>query len=313
MFTAKSLPVVVGTTMLNRIHGINKRSNINVAGGCGLFAALGCSVFLTPAFVSVIGRNYPKKELTALGQRVDMQNVIFSRHLSNEWDGTYYDDLDRLKEDIVTIRDPNLKLKVPSNLKKSTFIYIAGMDASLQNAIIDEFAHPKIVMIDTNFFDITKKPEIFADSLRKVNIASLNHFEALAWSGASDIYGAIAAIQACNTDVVIIRRGSAGAVLAAKDLFLSIPALNKSPFETTGAGDSFGGAFLSSLACIQGEDFFTKQNLEEAFVRASAVASFAVEKKGAKALYDLTKDEVFRRIEETKAFSRLKYDPPNQL
>ena len=63
--------------------------------------------------------------------------------------------------------------------------------------------------------------------------------------------------------------------------------------DPTGAGDTFAGGFIGYMAQT-GEISF--DNMKNALVYATTLASFCVEKMGVERLLTLTKEEVLRRL-----------------
>jgi sugar/nucleoside kinase (ribokinase family) len=58
-----------------------------------------------------------------------------------------------------------------------------------------------------------------------------------------------------KTGMVVMKRGSQGAIARSKDEEITVPALRVSPVDTTGAGDCFDAGFL--YAYVQGEPLET--------------------------------------------------------
>jgi sugar/nucleoside kinase (ribokinase family) len=70
-------------------------------------------------------------------------------------------------------------------------------------------------------------------------------------------------------------------------------------FDPTGAGDTFAGGFCGFLAKTEDVSF---NNMKNAIIYGSNLASFCVEKFGTQRMEELTKDEVKGRL---KAFKQL--------
>ena len=77
-------------------------------------------------------------------------------------------------------------------------------------------------------------------------------------------------------EVVIITKGSKGAVLITRDLVRNFPAVEVKAIDTTGAGDAFAAGFMSA--------FLEHEQLEEAIKFANLVASISVTRRGARAI-----------------------------
>jgi sugar/nucleoside kinase (ribokinase family) len=71
-------------------------------------------------------------------------------------------------------------------------------------------------------------------------------------------------------------------------------------FDPTGAGDTFAGGFIGYLAKVGTVNF---NNMKNAIIYGSALASFCVEKFGTEKLRNLTQQEVASRIQEFVSLS----------
>ena len=88
------------------------------------------------------------------------------------------------------------------------------------------------------------------------------------YSGESDIEKGANILLSMGPSVVVVTRGEKGADLFTKEEHYYMPALADSVLDTTGAGDTFNGAFLASLT--QGYD------LKNCLALASAAAAIQV-------------------------------------
>jgi sugar/nucleoside kinase (ribokinase family) len=70
-------------------------------------------------------------------------------------------------------------------------------------------------------------------------------------------------------------------------------------FDPTGAGDTFAGGFIGYIAKTKDISF---ENMKNAIIYGSAMASFCVEKFGTERLMNLTETEMSERI---NAFKKL--------
>jgi sugar/nucleoside kinase (ribokinase family) len=107
---------------------------------------------------------------------------------------------------------------------------------------------------------------------------------------------AAAKIQAMGPKYLIIKKGENGALLFhGKEVFFA-PALPlEEVFDPTGAGDTFAGGFIGYLAKTGDISF---ENMKNAIIYGSAMASFCVEKFGTERIMDLKEDELQARIQQ---------------
>ena len=66
-------------------------------------------------------------------------------------------------------------------------------------------------------------------------------------------------------------------------------------FDPTGAGDTFAGGFIGYMAKVGTVNF---NNMKNAIIFGSALASFCVEKFGSERLRNLSEEEIANRIQE---------------
>ena len=72
-------------------------------------------------------------------------------------------------------------------------------------------------------------------------------------------------------------------------------------FDPTGAGDTFAGGFAGYLTKTKDISF---ENMKNAIVYGSNMASFCVEKFGTERMQNLTKEEIFDRLEQFKSLTQ---------
>ena len=100
---------------------------------------------------------------------------------------------------------------------------------------------------------------------------------------------------------LIIKKGEHGALLFNEDRIFSAPALPLADvFDPTGAGDTFAGGFIGYLAKVGTINF---NNMKNALIYGSALASFCVEKFGTEKIKNLTEKEIAARIQEFVSLS----------
>jgi sugar/nucleoside kinase (ribokinase family) len=113
---------------------------------------------------------------------------------------------------------------------------------------------------------------------------------------------AAAKIQEMGPKYLVIKKGENGALLFhGKQVFFA-PALPlEEVFDPTGAGDTFAGGFIGYLAKTDDISF---ENMKNAIIFGSAMASFCVERFGTERIIDLSQRELDGRIESFKNLVR---------
>jgi sugar/nucleoside kinase (ribokinase family) len=93
---------------------------------------------------------------------------------------------------------------------------------------------------------------------------------------------------------LVVKKGEHGALLFHDDKVFVAPALPlEEVFDPTGAGDTFAGGFIGHLASTGDLSF---NNMKNAIIVGSAMASFCVEKFGTTRMKEISKDDIQSRI-----------------
>ena len=101
---------------------------------------------------------------------------------------------------------------------------------------------------------------------------------------------------------VVIKKGEHGALLFHDSKVFFAPALPlEEVFDPTGAGDTFAGGFVGYLAETENISF---DNIKNAVIHGSNLASFCVERFGTERMLSLKKDEVENRLRQFKQLTQ---------
>ena len=101
---------------------------------------------------------------------------------------------------------------------------------------------------------------------------------------------------------VVIKKGEHGALLFHKGDMFYAPALPLAEvFDPTGAGDTFAGGFCGYLAKTENISF---DNMKNAIIYGSNLASFCVEKFGTERMQELKSEEVQKRLQAFKELTQ---------
>ena len=101
---------------------------------------------------------------------------------------------------------------------------------------------------------------------------------------------------------VVIKKGEHGALIFSGSQVFYAPALPlEEVFDPTGAGDTFAGGFAGFLAASKNISF---DNMKNAVIYGSALASFCVEKFGTQRMENLTNTEVNERLSQFKSLTQ---------
>jgi sugar/nucleoside kinase (ribokinase family) len=136
--------------------------------------------------------------------------------------------------------------------------------------------------------------ETLLETLKHVDVLTINDEEARQLSGEYSLVKAAGKIFKMGPKFLIIKKGEHGALLFHKDQVFFAPALPlEEVFDPTGAGDTFAGGFVGWLDKTKDISF---DNMKRAIIFGSTMASFCVEKFGTERLKTLTEDDVQARV-----------------
>jgi sugar/nucleoside kinase (ribokinase family) len=155
---------------------------------------------------------------------------------------------------------------------------------------------PKLIVMDTMNFWMEIAMDDLKETLKMVDVLSINDEEARQLSGEYALVKAARKILEMGPKVLIIKKGEHGALLFNKEQVFFAPALPlEEVFDPTGAGDTFAGGFIGYLAKTNDISF---DNMKRAIIYGSAMASFCVEKFGTERLLNLNQHELNGRLQE---------------
>jgi len=133
-------------------------------------------------------------------------------------------------------------------------------------------------------------------------VITINDEEARQLSGEYSLVKAAIKIHTMGPKYVVIKKGEHGALLFHDHQIFFAPALPlEEVFDPTGAGDTFAGGFTGYLTQSENISF---ENMKNAIIYGSNLASFCVEKFGTERMVDLEKEEVVARLQQFKSLTQ---------
>lgn len=298
--------LIVGTVAFDAIETPFGKTD-KILGGAGTYIGLSASFFnLQSAIVSVVGDDFPQEYLDLLTDRnIDISGLeVVKGAKTFFWSGRYHNDLntrDTLDTQLNVLAD--FQPKVPENYKNADVVMLGNLHPLVQSSVLDQMeTRPKLVVLDTmNFWMDCALPELL-DVIKRVDVITINDEEARQLSGEYSLVKAAAKIQTMGPKYVVIKKGEHGALLFHdQDVFFA-PALPlEEVFDPTGAGDTFAGGFAGFITQSENISF---ENMKNAIIYGSNLASFCVEKFGTERMVALEKDEVVSRLKQFKSLTQ---------
>ncbi|WP_417855920.1 PfkB family carbohydrate kinase [Xanthomarina gelatinilytica] len=294
--------VIVGTVAFDAIETPFGKTD-KILGGAATFIGLAASQFNVDAsVVSIVGGDFPQEYLDLLANKnIDISGVeIVKEGKTFFWSGKYHNDMnsrDTLATELNVLADFNPV--VPTNYRDSDIVMLGNLHPNLQLSVLEQMnTKPKLVILDTmNFWMDCALTELL-NVISKVDVITINDEEARQLTGEYSLVVAARKIHGMGPKYVVIKKGEHGALLFHKDNVFFAPALPlEEVFDPTGAGDTFAGGFAGYLAKTEDVSF---ENMKNAVIYGSTLASFCVEKFGTERMTDLKSKEVHQRLQEFK-------------
>ena len=298
--------LIVGTVAFDAIETPFGKTD-KILGGAATYIGLSASFFnVQSAIVSVVGDDFPQEYLDLLTSRnIYISGLeVIKGGKTFFWSGLYHNDLnsrDTLATELNVLAD--FQPRVPQEYANADIVMLGNLHPLVQSSVLDQIAvQPKLVVLDTmNFWMDCALPELL-DVIKRVDVITINDEEARQLSGEYSLVKAAAKIQMMGPKYVVIKKGEHGALLFhKKDVFFA-PALPlEEVFDPTGAGDTFAGGFAGFLTQSENISF---ENMKNAIIQGSNLASFCVEKFGTERMVDLDKKEVVFRLQQFKSLTQ---------
>ncbi|MBK0369485.1 PfkB family carbohydrate kinase [Flavobacterium agrisoli] len=298
--------LIVGTVAFDAIETPFGKTD-KILGGAATYIGLSASFFnLQSAIVSVVGDDFPQEHLDLLtSKNIDISGIeIVKGGKTFFWSGLYHNDLNS-RDTLVTELNvlAEFQPKVPQNYKDADVVMLGNLHPLVQSSVLDQMeVKPKLVVLDTmNFWMDCALPELL-DVIKRVDVITINDEEARQLSGEYSLVKSAAKIQEMGPQYVVIKKGEHGALLFHNREVFFAPALPlEEVFDPTGAGDTFAGGFSGFITQSENISF---ENMKNAIIYGSNLASFCVEKFGTERMETLSKAEVASRLQQFKSLTQ---------
>ncbi|MFZ4105297.1 PfkB family carbohydrate kinase [Flavobacterium sp.] len=298
--------LIVGTVAFDAIETPFGKTD-KILGGAATYIGLSASHFnLKSGIVSVVGEDFPQEYLDLLTARnIDISGIeIVKGGKTFFWSGKYHNDLnsrDTLITELNVLADFNPV--VPQDFKDADVVMLGNLHPLVQTGVLNQMqSTPKLVVLDTmNFWMDCALPELL-DVIKRVDVITINDEEARQLSGEYSLVKAAAKIHTMGPKYVVIKKGEHGALLFHNKEVFFAPALPlEEVFDPTGAGDTFAGGFSGYITQSENISF---NNMKNAIIQGSNLASFCVEKFGTERMESLQKEEVQERLKQFKLLTQ---------
>lgn len=277
----------------------------DVVGGSATYASIAASLFAPVRAVAVVGDDFPNAVLTDLQARgIDVSGVEQAPGKTFRWAGRYSENLaSRVTLDTQLNVFADFSPKLPERFKDSPYVLLGNIHPALQLDVLSQVRNPRFVAADTMNFWIGGERKALGEVLRRIDTLVINDEELRQLAEIHNIKRAAAAVRALGPKRLVVKRGEYGSMLFDEHGVFFVPAFPlEDEIDPTGAGDSFAGGLLGSLAKAGTLD---AQSLRRALMMASALASFCVEGVGTRKLAEVDREAVTARLDSLRSLVHL--------
>lgn len=298
--------LAVGTVAFDAIETPFGKTD-KILGGSGTFVGLAASQFgVETGVVSVVGGDFPQSYLDMMNSKgINTDGIeIIKEGKTFFWSGKYHNDMNS-RDTLITELNvlEHFSPVVPENFKDAEIVMLGNLHPLTQASVLDQMAlKPKLVVLDTMNFWMDIALNDLHEVIKRIDVITINDEEARQLSGEYSLVNAAKKIHEMGPKYVVIKKGEHGALLFNEGNMFFAPALPLAEvFDPTGAGDTFAGGFCGFLAKTEDISF---ENMKNAIIYGSNLASFCVEKFGTQRMEELTKEEVTERLEAFKQLTQ---------
>ena len=297
--------LVVGSVALDSVETPFGKIE-NALGGSATYFSVAASFFYNNIYlVGVVGTDFPKEHVDFLISRgIDLDGLEqIEDGKTFRWGGSYIDDLNAAETHFTDLNVfSNFQPKLPKSYQNSPYVFLANINPELQINVLRQMTTPKLVVCDTMNLWIDISQPMLLETLKEVDILILNDAEARQLTGENNLTRAGKKILTFGPTRVIIKKGEHGAISLTESTFFSAPAYPlTNVVDPTGAGDSFAGGFMGSLATLNN---FSEQSIRRSIINGTVIASFNVEDFSLDRQRTLTPQEIGERFHELEEIVR---------
>ena len=292
--------IIIGTVAFDAIETPFGKTD-KIVGGAATYASLAASFFYRKTkIVAVVGDDFPKKDIEAFKNNgIDTEGLqIKAGEKSFFWSGKYHNDMNS-RDTLITELNvlENFDPIIPESYQDCEYLMLGNLTPQVQMTVIKRLKNrPKLVVLDTMNFWMDIMMDDLLETIKMVDVLTINDSEARQLSGEYSLVKAANKILTMGPKYLIIKKGEHGALLFHEDKIFSAPALPLADvFDPTGAGDTFAGGFIGYMAKVGTVNF---HNMKNAIIYGSALASFCVEKFGTQRLLEINDEMIQGRIQE---------------
>ena len=267
-----------------------------ILGGSATYFGVSASQFSTVSLIGVVGNDFSENDWDVFKKyKINTESVEVVEGKTFSWGGEYNSDYSHRKTLFTNLGVFENFVPNINKVYNSPILYLGNIQPELQLDVIDKIDNASLIIADTMNLWIDLSIEKVWELISKVTIFMINDEEAMQLTNEDDLDKISDLLLSKGPQIVIIKKGSKGSLLAYKNNKINISVVpNTKLIDPTGAGDSFAGGVLGYIANHGIE------NPVEAIKYGTAVASYTVSGFGLENLYKIEKEELLKRKEQIK-------------
>lgn len=301
--------IVTGTIGIDTVYTPHGHREKVLGGSCTYFAAA-AAMFGPVRMVAAAGDDFPPafKDALASIKGLDTSGLEIRKGSKTfAWGGKYSPDMNSRETlftelGVLAERPPS----IPKAFASSKYVFLANTHPGVQLQFLDALPERQFTVADTMDLWINTARAELDLLLTKIDGLVLNYDEAEQMTGKANAVTAAREVlrmmgggRPGSKKFVVVKKGEHGSLLATADGLAAIPAF---PAETvidpTGAGDTFAGGMMGSLAANNSAGMSEAERIRRALAHGTVMASFTIESFSLDRLRALSRAEYDRRYQQ---------------
>lgn len=255
-----------------------KGTRTRALGGSAVYFSTVASYFTNVGLVGVAGNDFESAHIDFLKNHgIDLTGFdLKAEGETFHWSGSYGEDFGD-----ATTHDTRLNVfesfdpRLPEEYRDAELVFLGNIHPALQLKVIELVNKPKIIALDTMNLWINTSRDLLKQVIAKVDVLFINFQEALMLAEEKKFAPTVHKLLQMGPKRIIVKMGELGAMTATNDARFFVPAYPCLDItDPTGAGDSFGGGFMGSLA-RHGD--YSEMGFRRSMLYGSVMGSITVE------------------------------------
>jgi sugar/nucleoside kinase (ribokinase family) len=280
-------------------------------GGTAVHFSLASSFFDDVHVVGPVGEDWGEAEMATLarpGVRTDdVERVAGGKTFF--WRGHYDYDLNTAHTDDTQLGVfADFEPKLSARSRACDVLFLANIQPELQLGVREQCESARFVALDSMNLWIDTARDALVRVIETVDCVLLNDAELRMLTGEPNLVRAARTVIGWGPGAVVAKQGEYGATLITRGGFFSLPAYPlESVLDPTGAGDTFAGGFIGTIAAHDGP--LDEEVMRSAMAHGTTLASFNVEEFGTERVSRLEHPEIEARVRELGEMTRFSGRP----